>query len=63
MAARKIKPIKVAPGKYSYKEYIIKSYGYKEKGNLVWKAFSEETDELKHTGASLHEVVDLINRE
>ena len=60
--SKKIKPIKIAPGKYSYKGYTIKSYGSKLKGNLIWKAFSDETEELKCTGASLHNVVNLIEQ-
>jgi len=63
MATKKIKPIKIAPGKYSYKGYTIKSYGsQKLKDELVWKAFSDETEELKCTGKSLHEVVNLIDQ-
>lgn len=61
--AKKTKPIKLAPGKYAFKGYTIKSYGnYDKKDNIVWKAFNDETDQVEFAGSSLHEVTNLINQ-
>lgn len=60
---KKVKPIKLSPGKYSFKGYVIKSYGsHSSKDSMVWKAVNEETDQVEYTGTSLHEVVNLINQ-
>lgn len=60
--SKKEKPLKLAPGKYSYKGYTIKSYGsHRTTTGIVWKAMNSLTEQIEHTGASLHEVVGLIN--
>lgn len=60
--SKKLKPIKLSPNKYSFRGYIIKSYGsYDHKESIVWKAVNEETEELEFTSSSLHEIVNLIN--
>ena len=60
---KKTKPVKLAPGKYSFRGYIIKSHGsYSSKENMVWKAVNEETETVEYTGGSLHEVANLINQ-
>lgn len=60
---KKEKPVKLAPGKYLFKGYAIKSYGsYSSKDNMVWKAANEETEAVEYIGGSLHEVVSLINQ-
>lgn len=56
--SKKDKPIKIAPGKYWYKCHTIRSYGTKP--NMVWKAMDED-DNIVHTGATLHEIVGMID--
>jgi hypothetical protein len=60
---KKDKPIKVGPGRYEYRGYVIKSYGeYGTQKGVEWKAVNDNTGEIAFVDKSLHDIVKLIDK-